>query len=624
MKISYNWLQAYFEKPLPAPEKLAELISFGFSEVESVEKKGDDFVFDVKVLPDRACYALSHRGFAYDVSAFLGVPKKTVEYPQPEVKKTRPVSVRVEAPELCARYMAVVVENITPKEQTWAKEHLEAVGQRSVNPIVDGANIVMFDRGQPLHAFDADKVVGGIVVRRAKAGEKITTLDNREVNLDESVLIIADQESPLAIAGIKGGKKAEVTSATKNLILESASFDASYVRKASERLGIKTDASKRFENRFSADLARKSLGDFVAYLFEMDKNISVGETFDWYPNPVQVKKIQITPDYISAKLGMKLSDDVIEDSLARLLIGVGKAGGEWTLTPPVFRADLVIPEDIAEEVGRIVGYEKIPTTLPPKVSGNLETPKEFYYEWKIREVLVNAGFSEILTSSFSSKGSVAILKPLAADKSYARPDLRGSFTEALKMNSLNSALFGSDEVRIFEIGRVFTKDGERTALAIGYSGAKKKVAAALSEAGAVISEKLGATISGETKDGVFECVLDSALTKLPEPKSWDISIPASVSEKYKQFSLYPFIVRDIALFVPDGVGESEVEKVIADHAGEFLNSHHIFDVFKKDGKTSYAFRLLFQSLERTLTDAETNSWMEKINGAVQKKGWIVR
>jgi len=301
MLISYKWLQSYFDEKLPPPEKLAERITFSFAEVESIqtidsadrrrnytqtdaERENKDVVFDVKVLPDRACYALSHRGIAYEVGAILGLKKKTIEYPQPEVKKTRPLLVRVESPELCSRYMARVVENVTPKEMPWVKEHLEAIGQRSINPIVDGANIVMFDRGQPLHAFDADKVEGGIIVRRARKGERLTTLDNREVALDESVLIIADEKSPLAIAGIKGGTKAAVTNAARSIILEAANFNPSYIRKTAERLGIKTDASKRFENKLSPEMASVGMNDFTAYLFEMDGDISVGEIIDIYSN----------------------------------------------------------------------------------------------------------------------------------------------------------------------------------------------------------------------------------------------------------------------------------------------------------------------------------------------------
>jgi phenylalanyl-tRNA synthetase beta chain len=185
MLVSYKWLQSYFEEKLPVPEKLSDVLTFLAFEVEGIEKKGDDTIFDLKVLPDRACYALSHRGMAYEISAATGFKRKIFAWPQPTVSKTRPLEVKVEAPELCSRYVARVIENVTTKSLPWVKEHLEAVGQRSINPIVDGANIVMFDMGQPLHAFDADKVEGGIVVRMARKGEKITTLDNREVILDE-------------------------------------------------------------------------------------------------------------------------------------------------------------------------------------------------------------------------------------------------------------------------------------------------------------------------------------------------------------------------------------------------------------------------------------------------------
>ncbi|MDO8482717.1 MAG: phenylalanine--tRNA ligase subunit beta [bacterium] len=625
MKISYKWLQSYFEEKLPEPDVLAERITFGFAEVEGVEKKGEDTILDIKVLPDRACYALSHRGVAYEVSAILGLPKKAVEYPLPEIKKVRSLSVNVEASDLCPRYMARVVLGVTSKEMSWVGEHLEAVGQRSINPIVDGANLVMFDRGQPLHAFDADKVKGAIVIRRAKEGEKITTIDNREVNLDESVLIIADEDGPLGIAGIKGGKRAEVTTATKNLILESASFDASHIRKTSERLGIKTDASKRFENRLSASLAAKGMEDFSAYLFEMDKTASFGEIMDSYPEKLKVKSLKVAKEELDAKIGIELTDKQVEDIFSRLLFEFEKEKDGWKVTPPLFRADITISEDIAEEVGRIIGYDKVPATLPQNRTEPTVVPKEFYYEWKIREVLTGAGFSEVMTSSFSEQGSVGILKPLAADKSFARPDLRGSFAEALKMNSLNAPLFGAAETRIFEIGRVFTEAGERTALAVGFSGPKKKITIELAATVTLLSEKLGAVLSGETKDGIVECNLDSVFTKLPEPQTWDITIPAVQNNKFQPFSSYPFIVRDVALFVTTETTPESVKKIIKENAGDLvIRGPELFDEFSKDGKKSLAFRIVFQSFDRTLSDEEVNKVMEKIYQTLKGKGWVVR
>jgi phenylalanyl-tRNA synthetase beta chain len=390
--------------------------------------------------------------------------------------------------------------------------------------------------------------------------------------------------------------------------------------------------------------AGKGMGDFSAYLFEMDKSASFGESTDWYPNPVQEKKISISPDYIVKKLGAEVTPDFIEEVLGRLLIKVEKKGSEWVLTPPVRRADLVIPEDISEEVGRILGYDKIPSMLPP-VSAVAEIPKSFYYEWKIREALAGSGFSEVMTSSFCEKGSVAIEKPLAEDKKYARPDLRSNFEKALKMNVLNAPLLGEEKTCIFEIGRIFTKEGERTALALGVAGPKKKIAGILESAVKGVSDMLGVTLAGETKDGVFECVLDGVLETLAESKKWDISIPPVQKEKFTAFSLFPFIVRDVALFVSPlesldsrrlgappssevGVvfpSPESVAKIIRENAGSLVvRGPELFDEFTKDGKKSLAFRLVFQSLDRTLSDEEVNKAMKKVYSALMVKNWEVR
>lgn len=625
MKISYKWLQSYFEEKLPAPEALAERITFSFAEIEGVEKKGDDTILDIKVLPDRACYALSHRGVAYEVSAITGLKKKEVEYPAPEVKKTRPLSVRVEAMELCQRYMAQVVENVSQKEMSWVKGHLEAVGQRSINPIVDGANVVMFDRGQPLHAFDADKVEGDIIVRRARKGEKITTLDNRNVDLDKSILIIADEKGPLAIAGIKGGKKAEVTAETKSLILESASFNASYIRKTSEKLGIRTDASKRYENKFSPSFADKGMADFSAYLFEMDKNASFGEIEDVYLSPVQERSISITPEYIGQKLGVKLLAEKAREILERLLIKVSDNGSGWVLTPPVWRADLVIPEDIAEEVGRIYGYDNIFATLPSVSKETIEIPRQFYFENRIRSFLVSLGFSEVMTSSFGEAGYHEIEKPLAKDKAFARASLREGFTKSLSANTLLIPLLGVDSIRQFEIGTVFTKDGEYTALAIGAGGEKKKVKGVLEETLKTLEAELGAPLLGEEKDNVYECSLTKAIEKLPEPTLWDITIPESSHATFETFSPYPFIVRDVALFVSSDTSFDTVASVIRENAGtSVVRGPSLFDEFEKEGRKSLAFRIVFQASDRTLTDEEVNATMKTVYDAALERGWTVR
>ena len=228
MLVSYKWLQTYFKDPLPSPKELEEVFTMGVFEIESLEKKGEDSVFDVKTLADRNPYALSHRYMAYEIGALLKQPVVFPQFAEPAIMPTkRPLSIAVEDNAFCPRYIGRVVEDVNVGDSpAWLREKLEVLGQRSINLIVDLANIVMLDTGQPLHAFDADKVERNIVVRKAKEGEEIVVLDGKTIKLDPAIFVIADDAGPLAIAGIKGGKRAEVTVSSKNLILEAATFNA--------------------------------------------------------------------------------------------------------------------------------------------------------------------------------------------------------------------------------------------------------------------------------------------------------------------------------------------------------------------------------------------------------------
>lgn len=646
MKISYKWLQSYFEKKLPEPDKLAERITFSFAEIEGVEKKGDpvksagadhgasDTILDIKVLPDRACYALSHRGVAGELSAILNLPLKKESWPVIKVGKVRNVDFEITNDKLCRRHIGRVVEGITVgKSPAWLKDRLEAVGQRSINNIVDATNFVTLDMGQPLHAFDAYKLKGKVTVRPARAGEVVVTLDGKTIPVDPSIIVIADEDGPLDIAGIKGGKKAELDQNTKAILLSAANFDHVSIRRGSAKTGVKTDASKRFENNLTPERVKEGMDEITALIAKLCPKAIVGKEIDLYPKKAKQKEVRFSSDDIRRMVGVSVSDADMSDCLERLGIQVKKHGKEFVARIPYDRSDLSIPADIAEEVGRIIGYDKIPSVMPPIGKGNVEIPKSFYYEWKIRETLINAGFSEVMTSSFGSIGDVAIEKPLAEDKKYARENLRNNFEKALKMNLLNAPLFGTDETRIFEIGRIFTKEGERTALALGVAGPKKKIAGVLDSAVKNISEMLGSVVVGETKDGVFECVLDTVFEKLPEPKKWDISILPAQNEKFTPFSLYPFIVRDVALFVSRETEAEDVRKVIWENTSHRFDKDapvaevmrlDLFDEFEKAGKKSFAFRLVFQVFDRTLTDEQANDIMEKLYGALKMKGWEVR
>ncbi len=625
MLVSYNWLQTYFKEKLPEPEKLGEILTFSAFELESVEQKGSDTILDIKVLPDRAHYALCHRGIARDISAVLGL-----EIILPEVEKVSSVdnsglTIKIEDEKDCPRYEGRLVKNVTVgPSPAWLVERLESIGQRSINNIVDIANYVMFDVGQPLHAFDAKKVSGGLSIRRTKKGEKITTLDNREVTLDESMLLVADDEGPLGIAGIKGGNRAGVSENTTELILESAHFEPSLLRRTANKIGIRTDAVKRFENEPSISNTETAMEQFSFLISQVCDGAVFGEVVDQYPKKAESRAISVDVKKITDLLSVNISETEIVEKLEKLNISVAKNGNLLELAIPSERLDLTIPENIVEEIGRLVGYDKVPSVIPPKSENKIEIPKNFYYEWKIREILQQEGFSEVMTSSFGEKGFEAIEKPLADDKSYARPDLKTNFAKSLISNSLNSPLFGTEITKMYEIGKAFTKNGEQPFLVIGVAGPKKKISGILDSAVKTLSERVGADFSGETKDGIFECNLDQIFSTLPEVSDWDVSMTKISEEKFKAFSVFPFIVRDIALFVPAQTTSEEVLNEILANLGNYVVKSGLFDRFEKEGKISYAFRLVFQSNDKTLTDEEVNTKMTSVYDAVAKKGWQVR
>lgn len=646
MLISYNWLQAYFKKKLPSPEKVADILTFSVFEIESVEKKGKDALIDVKVLPDRAHYALCHRGIARELGAAIGEKIVVTARENPKVSKTAPLSIKIENPADCRRYVGRRVEGVKAgKSPDWLRERLESIGQKSINNVVDAANFVMFDMGQPLHAFDADKVRGAVAVRRAKNGEQMETLDGNALELDSGVLIIADDKGPLAIAGVKGGKRAEVDASTKHLILESANFDPALVRRTSEKLGVRTDASKRFENEPSREIAQTAMEEFSALLAELIPDARFGEIVDEYPAPQKRTSITVSAAFLSERIGVKIKAKEAAEIFIRLNIGVSVFGDALTLEIPPERLDLVIPEDIADEVGRLYGYEKVKGILPPVSKKPPEINKQVYWEYKIRAWLIEQGFSEILTSSFSPKADVAVEKPLAADKSFVRKDITEQMRMALALNIANLPLIGLSQVKIFEIGKVFPITGEHTSLCVGIGQPKGfkqngSVNNQIRLVGNALVEELGAPVStactiddsggivllkgkpiGEVnrEDGIFEFNLDALIAALPTPLEWDVSIPKAKGTVFTPISQFPFIIRDIAFFAFSAAPHGELAECIKKAAGPLARLVRPFDRFEKDGKTSFAFRIVFQSDNRTLTDEETNKIMEKVSAALVSK-----
>jgi phenylalanyl-tRNA synthetase beta chain len=600
MKISYNWLKWYMPEA-PEAGKLADILTYHLCEVENLEKIEDDVILDIKILPNRAHDLLSHQGVAREIASLLNIKylDPTSKYKIPEAGPTE-LKIKIES-EKCRRYMGRIVRNVKVGYSTErVVKHLESIGQRSINNIVDAANLVMFDCGQPTHAFDLDKVRDAIIIREAKDGENITTLDNRELKFKNSNMVIADSKNVLAIAGIKGGKTAEVDNNTKNIILEIANFDPTSVRKTAQSLNIITDAKKRFENDLSPELGFYAMRELSGLIHEILPEAMFEDIVDVYPQKQAEQKLSFSVDKVSSVLGLDVSVEEVKDILRRYNFIYSERNGEFEILVPVMRMDLVIPEDMAEEIGRIIGYDKIKGKIP-KINFQPKQNETYSKILWTRNKLLNEGYSEVMNSSFRDKGEVSVLAS-ASDKNFLRTNLTDGLKESFRLNQLNAPLLGINKIKIFEIGTVFKKDGEE--MHVAYNQEEKIIEMNL--------EKF-AEQSAENSLALFQ-----SSTEIFHQHN-----PASI---FHVWSLFPFIARDIAVWVPKNVSSEDVAEVIRNNAGNMMiKGPELFDEFKKEEKISYAFRIIFQSYEKTLTDDEINEVMKKITEKIEeKKDWQVR
>ena len=605
MKISYNWLKWYIPDA-PEGDMLADIFTYHVTEVESVEKiergQETDNIFDIKILPNRAHDLLSVHGIAREIASLLNIEFKDPS-PMYKVPPSVATNLKIEIQSsTCRRYMGRIVRHVkVGPSPEWVVKHLESIGQRSINNIVDAANLVMFDCGQPIHCFDLDKVKGSLVVRQAKDGEEITTLDNKQIKLKPSDMVIADSEGALAIAGVKGGKRAEVDINTKNIIIEVASFDPVAVRKTSKSVNILTDAVKRYENDLSPELCAFGMLEVSGLVAEYGAT-EFEEVIDMYPKKQETRKLSFSVNKISKILGLEVSIIEIGNILERYKFGYKNDGDIFEITVPAMRLDLQIEEDVAEEIGRVLGYDKLKPEIP-KINFSPKQNETYQKIALARNKLLEEGYSEVMTYGFASKGEVEVLQS-ASDKKFLRANLADGLKESLKLNQVNTALLGTNEIKIFEIGTVFLKDKEEIHVAYGNKKEIKEVS---------------------LEEFCKNAQLDTFSQALGSPSSQPDHSQKHTGPAFKMWSLFPFIARDVAVWVGEEVGSDEVSKVIKENAGELLvRGPEIFDEFKKDGKVSYAFRLVFQSFDRTLTDSEINAVMENIHSKIQEQGWQVR
>ncbi|OGG79594.1 hypothetical protein A3A39_02080 [Candidatus Kaiserbacteria bacterium RIFCSPLOWO2_01_FULL_54_13] len=613
MKISRNWLQTFFEKPLPDAQALSDALTFHAFEIESVDTSTSlsargDAILDVKVTPNRGHDALSHRGIAKEISAILNIPmakdlpisgdrnsRHTLE-PQTDV-----ISVSIEDSKLCPRFTGAYIRGLkVGASPEWLRVRLEAVGQKTINNIVDATNYVMFNIGQPLHAFDLGKLGKkresyAMTIRLAKKSEKLIGLDDKEYELTSSMLVIEDANAGkiVSIAGIKGGKPTGIDETTTDMFLEAANWDGVTIRKTSQALKLRTDASERFQQVISPELAAYGTRAAADLIVEIAGGEIVGFV-DEYPKPQDKREVSVSLEQINGILGTKFTKVDVADVFKRLDLphhcDEMSSHCMFIVKVPFDRLDIVIPEDLAEEVGRIIGYDKIPAVDLSKFPKKSEINKNFYAAEHTREDLISKGYSEVFTSVFAEKGERAVANKVGGEKPYLRTTLVDGLTEALERNSRNKDLLGLEEVKVFEIGTVW-KDGKE-AMMIGTA-----------DLGGAREEPL--RISGVT------------ISRYDE-------LPISPTKRYTSFSKYPFIVRDISLWVPAGTKSGEILEIVRVEAGELLVRSELFDTFEKGEKKSLAFRLVLQSFEKTLTDEEANAVMKRIYTVVKARGWEVR
>jgi phenylalanyl-tRNA synthetase beta chain len=479
MKVSLNWLQEFVDIAAEAPELRRRLTGIGLA-VDGMDTHGSDTVFDLDVTTNRPD-CLNHLGVAREIGAAYAAPIRMPKFALREssVKTADTFSVSIAEPELCGRYCGRFIAgvNIGPSPD-WLKQRLEAVGVRSINNVADITNYVLMELGQPLHAFDADTLKGrSIVIRRADIDERMTTLDGVARSLNPSVLVIADAERAVALAGIMGGAETEISAKTTNVFLESAWFNPQSIRKTARSLGMNTEASYRFERGSDIEMAGYACDRAAAMIQEL----AGGEVFqgriDVYPGKSSPRIATLRRSRIETFLGAPVDDSSVEGILSRLEFRISRTADGWSTEVPSFRVDVQGEQDLLEEIARGYGYDKFPGTLPAWRGYGSYLPNEAK-ERQVRSQLSGSGYSEIATYSFSDDETerkfqpsnwkpVRFQNPMTEDATILRTSLVPGMLKSIQWNFNR----GIRDMQFYEISKIYSQDGERRVLILGACGA---------------------------------------------------------------------------------------------------------------------------------------------------------
>jgi len=643
----------------------------------------DNVVLKLELTPNRSD-CLSIVGVAREVSAITGNPlrKPHISFSEGDTKASDLTSVTIEAPDLCPRYAARLVRGVKiGPSPYWMRRRLESVGLRAINNVVDVTNYVLMELGHPLHAFDFDKLgENRIVVRRARPGEQIITLDEVQRQLDDDMLVIADAEKPVAVAGIMGGSGTDVTDATVNVLIESAYFNPVSISKTAKSLVMQTAASYRFERGTDIEGLITALNRTAQLVQELAGGEICAGIVDAYPAPRQKVHVKLRPERVNSILGTDLTAEEMEKFLTSIEFQVySRSGDGMTVIVPTFRPDVAREIDLIEEIARLYGYDNIPITMPAsEAQSDSETGRIMNFREKVKSALVACGLTEVVNYSFHSPDALDLIR-LEEDSKYRRAlQIRNPISEnqSIMRTTLIPGLLANiqhnlnrriSDIQIFEVGRVFHPRSERelpdepelvsgaiTGLVnsqlwnqltrpVDFFDIKGIVETFLHEIGIrdyqlrpasrpSLQPDRGAEVAvGDTVIGVLGEVhrnvldnhdidQDTYIFELDFNRLLTCAIPEA---KFQPLPVFPSVHRDMAVVVAFDIPSSQIENTIKSVGEGLVRSVNLFDVYRgeqvPENMRSLAYSIEYYSPARTLTDNEVDEVHEKIISALTEK-----
>lgn len=668
MRISFNWLREFVDTPEDAREVGQRLTEVGVT-LDAFEVQGDDTIFDFDITANRGD-CLSHLGVAREAAVIFAT---RVRLPETSLAGARvsngSVEVSIRDAALCGRYTARVIRGVTvgPSPERIVRR-LESAGIRSVNNIADITNYVLLELGHPMHAFDLDRMRGDrVFVRRAARGETLDTLDGVTRPLDPDMLVIADSERPIALAGIMGGQATEISGSTHNILLESAWFDPRTIRATATALNLGTEASYRFERGTDPDMAATASDRATRLILELAGGSLATELVDSYPGKTTAGSLRLRRTRIAGYLGSSIPDADVVSILEGLQFGVESQTSGWEVTCPSYRHDISREEDLLEELARHHGYERFPSTLPSWAGEGRGLPWQ-QRERATRDALSGLGYSEICTLAFSdpdterifapSTDPVVLRNPLSEEEPILRTSLIGSMLLTLRWN-LNR---GIRDLKLYELGKVYPAQGEHRRLILALTGAVRpqSVHSPMIEAGFF-------HLKGDVESllGSFGLAFDADTSEIPDyyhpgraVRVGDVGILGELAEQVRErfrirqrvyiaeieiealyegpgrtiavlpIPKYPRIRRDFSLILDKKIRFSDVVRAIRSAGIQELVGIVPFDRLEEGPfpESSYglAVALEYQSADRTLTDVEVEEYDQRVLSSLRSIGAKLR